>query len=117
MDALLSKKWILEEVKGLAIPKSDITQLPFLQFDKSNVSGNTLCNLISGSYKLDTNGKIVIENLLTTERACAEDSHNDFDMKYLQRINSANSIAIKENKLYISTNEKVELIYKGVEKK
>ncbi|RRJ93382.1 META domain-containing protein [Flavobacterium macacae] len=76
---LSKSSWELAEINGKAINKPDYAKIPELKFDpsESRVSGNSGCNSISGTFKVEED-KITFGPLAQTKMACEGSGENQF---------------------------------------
>lgn len=91
---LLDREW---KLVSPATPSGVAT--PTLRFESDGrVSGNTGCNMTSGSYTT-TGDELSIGPLVTTRRACAEERGNELERTYVGAIESARRFRIVNGEL------------------
>ena len=111
--AALNDIWALEEIEGKAVTASDFgREIPVLEFhqDKGNVIGNTGCNSLGGTYKIE-GSKITFGPMITTKMACPGDG----EQRFLTALNSVNGFRIENLKLYLLNGEAEVLQFKKVD--
>lgn len=71
---LLNGEWVISEVAGENI-KGD--ERPYINFSVSEgrFYGSNGCNIINGDFRIEQGKRIVLENLLSTQRYCADAQH------------------------------------------
>lgn len=76
---LSKSSWELAEINGKPIDKQDFAKIPTLNFDpaESRVSGNSGCNSMSGTFKVEED-KITFGPIMGTKMACEGTGENQF---------------------------------------
>jgi len=76
---LSKSSWELAEINGKPIDKQYFAKTPTLNFDKaeSRVSGNSGCNSMSGTFKVEED-KITFGPIMGTKMACEGSGENQF---------------------------------------
>lgn len=76
---LSTSSWELAEINGKPIKKEDFAKIPVLNFDKTEnrVSGNSGCNSISGSFKVEED-KITFGPVAQTKMFCQGSGEDQF---------------------------------------
>lgn len=76
---LSAGSWELKEINGKSIDKTDFAKIPELNFTKeeNRVSGNSGCNSMSGTYKIEED-KITFGPIAGTKMACEGTGENQF---------------------------------------
>ncbi len=76
---LSTSSWELAEINEKPIDKQDFAKIPTLNFDKteSRVSGNSGCNSMSGTFKVEED-KITFGPIMGTKMACEGTGENQF---------------------------------------
>ena len=76
---LSKSSWELAEINGKPIDKLDYARIPTLSFDaaESRVSGNSGCNSMSGTFKVEED-KITFGPIMGTKMACEGTGENQF---------------------------------------
>ena len=112
---LSDKKWVLESVRGAAVPK--VGQEPFIIFDpvKGSAGGDTSCNAFGGDYKVN-GSRIVITQIISTMRACIEDDRMTIEREFLDGLRSADRFIIDSEKLMLYRRDKLLLTLVGHKK-
>lgn len=79
---LLDRKWILTEINGKAVQKTEsMREMPFLllSWKEERASGFAGCNTIGGRFELGNGNRIRFSELLSTLMACPDmELENDF---------------------------------------
>lgn len=65
---------------------------PVLLLDAGRANGNSGCNLYSATYRLDGN-RLSFEDLVSTERACAEPERNEQEARYYDALGRVERIS------------------------
>jgi heat shock protein HslJ len=109
----LNDIWALEEIEGKAVTVSDFgREIPVLEFHQvdGKVMGNSGCNRLSGTYKVEGN-KITFGPMISTKMACPGDG----EQRFLTALNSVNGFRIENLKLYLLNGEAEALQFKKVD--
>lgn len=96
---MLNDIWALEEIDGMAVTQNDFgREIPVLEFHKvdGKVMGNSGCNRLSGTYKIEGN-KISFGPMISTKIACPGNG----EKRFLDALNTANTFRIENLKLYL----------------
>ncbi|MBA2334671.1 MAG: META domain-containing protein [Blastocatellia bacterium] len=97
---LEDKKWFLESIKGsrTLVPVKDA----FVVFDpnKRSAGGNTGCNVFGGEYSA-TDKTIKITEIISTFRACIEDSRMNVEREFLDGLRDTARYEIRDGRLFL----------------
>lgn len=110
------KRWVLEQIKG----RQTFVPLPraFISFDsrKSSAGGDTSCNSFGSDYSV--NGSSVrITNIISTMRACVEDSSRmSTEREMLAGLREADRYEISGNRLMLYRGRQTLLTFRGESK-
>lgn len=109
------KKWMLESV-GYRKSLVAITGVSTI-FDskKGSVGGNSGCNVYGGNYTLK-GPSIVIDRIISTERACIEDGKMQTERELFDGLRKANRYEIKGGHLFLYKGEELLLTFRGEQK-
>jgi len=113
---LEDKKWMLEAIDGVAVPK--IARTAFVVFDKEKQSagGDSSCNLFGGSYTV-AGDKLKITDVVSTMRACIEDDRMKIEREFLDALQKTNRYEIVREKLMLYQNKRLLLTLEGEDKR
>lgn len=70
-----------------------------LSFEKNEVTGNTGCNLLSGTYRAKPDGTLAFTETEVTERAC---EHMELEAKFLDVLETVRNFEVKQGVLVLS---------------
>lgn len=105
-EMLYKFQWNLTELQGVAFPSSAKAYLLLSPGKANNVTGNTGCNIMKGSFELiETNG-LKFSTFATTKRACMDNAISNMEQKFLDVLNTSSNWIIKDTVLLLS-NEKI----------
>jgi|SRR5687768_13072293 len=106
------RKWVLDAIKG--VPVSRIGRTAFVVFDQSKGSagGNSSCNVFGGSYTA-TGSTLKITDIVSTMRACVEDSRMTIERDFLDGLRTANRYEIARGRLMLYRNARLMLTLNG----
>ena len=109
---LESRKWVLETIGGVEIPK--VKEQAFIVFDpvKKSAGGNSSCNVFGGSYETD-GSKITISETISTMRACVEDERMNIERQFFDALKAVDRYEIKGLKLTLYRANKQLLTFIG----
>lgn len=112
---LEDRKWILDKIRGAAVPK--IGRTAFVVFDagKGSAGGNSSCNVFGGSYSTNRDS-IAITEVISTMRACDEDERMDIERNFFEGLREANRYEISGEKLMLYRNRQLLLTFDGERK-
>ncbi|WGD35617.1 META domain-containing protein [Olleya sp. YS] len=98
----LNGSFVVSKLGESTSVQNDLT----IKFDDATkrVSGFSGCNNFSGSYQIKDK-KIAILNLISTEKACLDDT-NMVESKFLQSLTKANNFKIKNNEIVFLNDSK-----------
>jgi heat shock protein HslJ len=112
---LETRKWTLEAIKGVPVAKIGRTAFLVFDQDKRSAGGNSSCNVFGGSYT--ANGtKLQITDVVSTMRACVEDSRMAIERQFLDGLRNANRYEIKRDRLMLYRNTQLLLTLAGENK-
>jgi heat shock protein HslJ len=105
---LENTRWHLLEIGGQTVKIEEEKQRPYFQLASANrrVEGFGGCNRFQGSYKLEGN-RLSFQNMLSTLRACADDSMNDRERDLLSALDAATTYKLSEGVLELTDGAKV----------
>lgn len=97
-DLLFDRKWILTELNGKPIVKSDdeAAQEAFLQFETGRVFGNSGCNSLTGEFALTMSNIINFDKVASTRMMCADMKVED---AFLEVLSSDLTYTLEDNEL------------------
>ena len=101
--------WQLVELTGSPIaPGASSGDEPFLRFDPDSgrVTGNTGCNLLSGSYTRD-GASLTFGAIITTKRACLDELRNQRERDFLNALERTRTHAVLRDTLTLSGDDGV----------
>jgi heat shock protein HslJ len=109
------RKWILDSVNGVPIPK--VEHVAFIVFDpeKGSAGGDTSCNAYGGDYIVNGD-KISITQVISTMRACVEDERMNIEREFLDGLRIADRFEIKTDRLMFYRRGKLLLAFTGEKK-
>lgn len=112
---LESRKWTLHAIKG--VPVANIGRTAFVVFDqnKGSAGGNSSCNVFGGSYTANAT-RLQITDVVSTMRACVEDSRMAIERQFLDGLRNANRYQIKRDRLMLYRNTRLLLTLAGENK-
>lgn len=111
-SALFGKWWRLKYVKGVTIPTGAEVPTPYIEFNKSNIGGNFICNIIeSSTYFAHEQGKMTITDVTMNPKQCANPDYNKFDQDYRQKLLQVTGWAIENNDLILYAGKEKLLAY------
>ena len=105
------QKWMLESIKDRRT-FAPITGA-FINFDerKHSAGGDTSCNAFGGDYS--TSGtRIRFSNIISTMRACVEDSKMSVDREMLGGLRAANRFEIRDSRLFLYRGQELLLTFR-----
>lgn len=107
------RRWVLEQIKG----RQTLVALPhaFINFDSKKMSagGDTSCNVFGGEFSIDKD-RISIGNIISTMRACVEDSGKmSTEREMLDGLRVADRYEIRANRLYLYHGGEILLTFRG----
>ena len=110
------RKWVLEQIKG----RQTFVPLPyaFINFDaqRRSAGGDSSCNVFGGEYTV-TGDRINIRNIVSTMRACVEDSSKmSTERDMLDGLRTANRFEISGNRLNLYHGRELLLTFRGERK-
>ncbi|MGE3466313.1 MAG: META domain-containing protein [Pyrinomonadaceae bacterium] len=107
-----NNKWVLESIMG----RQTSVPLPyaFIKFDeqKSSAGGNTSCNVFGGSYSVE-DSSIRFTDIISTMRACIEDSSMAVEQDMLAGLRNSNRYEIKDGRLFLYDSMELLLTFRG----
>ena len=111
-----SRRWVLESIKG----RQTFVPLPyaFINFDskKGAAGGDTSCNVFGGDYAA-TGSRIRLSNIITTMRACVEDSAKmSTEREMLEGLRQADRFETRDGRLFLYRGREILLIFRGERK-
>jgi heat shock protein HslJ len=109
----LNDIWALEEINGEAVTQGDFgREIPVLEFHKADgkVMGNSGCNRLSGSYKIEGN-KITFGPMISTKMACPGNG----EQRFMTALNAVNTFRIENLKLYLLNGDAEALQFRKVD--
>lgn len=101
-------EWRLKKIEGEAIN----IETPFIKFDegKNSLGGNGGCNVFGGS--MEKNGKnLKFSQVFSTKMYC--EGTQKIEDQYLSKLEKIDSYEIKNNKLFLKSNDKVLLEFEA----
>lgn len=103
-ENLSSTVWQLSSISGKSVVTTDYPNgLPDVAFAADNkINGHGGCNRYGGTYTLDTEGKLMLSQMISTKMFCegvAEDV-------YMKMLSKANRVKIEGSNLVLYNNEK-----------
>ena len=116
---LINKHWKLVKLNGEKISvnaeKGDIEPFIALQREDNKVYGNTGCNNLMGSFKVESNygeeGEIRFSQIATTRMACRD---INYEQDYLKVLENTDNYSIKNDTLSLKTRNKILAKFIGV---
>jgi heat shock protein HslJ len=112
---LEDKKWVLEQIKG----RQTFVALPyaFVNFDakKGSAGGDSSCNVFGGNYKVE-GASITFSNIISTMRACIEDSKMAVERDMLDGLRDANRYEMRDGRLFLYRGTDLLLTFRGDKK-
>ena len=109
----LNDIWALEEIEGVAVTAKDFgREIPVLEFHMvdGKMMGNSGCNRISGTYRVDGN-TISFGPMISTKMACPGDG----EQRFLTALDKAKTFKIEKLKLYLLEGDTEVLQFKKVD--
>lgn len=109
----LNDIWALEEIDGVAVAVNDFgREIPVLEFHKvdGQVMGNSGCNRLSGSYKIE-GAKISFGPMISTKMACPGNG----EQRFLNALNTVDAFRIENLKLYLLKGDSEVLQFRKVD--
>jgi len=102
---LYGKEWILLELNGKAVLlDTTFPKQPYLIFQQENrVSGNLGCNSFGGNIEVQSNNRIKISEIASTQMACP---NLEVEQTFLETLQNAKSFAVEGNTLMLSNDKK-----------
>lgn len=112
---LENRKWILESIRGRALPKVETEA--FINFDKARggAGGNTSCNVFGGNYTV-SGETFRFSQGISTMRACIEDERMNVERGFLDGLREANRFEIAGRKLNLYRNRVLLLTFRAENK-
>lgn len=114
VDYRLHDIWVLDQLKGKTVTSDDFArELPNMEIDaaKASFMGYAGCNRMFG--KLFSEREILrFTNIGTTEMACIGGNR---EMEFLQALQSTTTYKIENNRLWLSNNYGMQLVFKKVD--
>lgn len=110
---ILNDIWALEEIQGAAVTVNDFgREIPVLEFHMADgkVMGNSGCNQLSGTYRIDGN-EIFFGPMISTKMACMGNG----EQRFLEALNKAKMFKIENLKLYLLDGDVETLQFKKVD--
>jgi len=100
-ENLVNKYWKLTEVMGQAVGSPDGAKEAYITFgaDNARVSGNYGCNDFSGEYELKPGGRIILKQLVATEKMCLE---METETKFKEALNVVDSYTVNGDTLILN---------------
>lgn len=93
---LKGTSWTLKQINNIDIEQPDFARIPELNFDASEekITGNTGCNSIFGTFKIDQN-KITFGPIGSTKMACEGNGESRFNTA----MNTVQTFKLTKNQL------------------
>jgi heat shock protein HslJ len=110
---LLHDIWALEKIEQVSVTQADFgREIPVLEFHVADqkVMGNSGCNQLSGSCKVEGN-KITLGPLMSTKMACPGNG----EQRFLNALHKVNSFRIEGLKLFLLEGGVEKLQFKKVD--
>ncbi len=113
-EMLYQFQWNLTELQGVTVPSAAKAYMLLSPGKVNNVTGNTGCNIMKGSFELiETNG-IKFSPFATTKRACLDNSISNMEQKFLDALSSSSNWIIKDTVLLLSNDKTTLAKLRGV---
>lgn len=113
-EMLYQFQWNLTELQGVTVPSAAKAYMLLSPGKVNNVTGNTGCNIMKGSFELiETNG-IKFSPFATTKRACLDNSISNMEQKFLDALSSSSNWIIKDTVLLLSNEKNIVAKLRGV---
>lgn len=105
--------WALESINGEPFVMDDQTRnYPVIEIytQENRIHGNTGCNTINGTIKIDNN-KINFSKLMVTQMACP----GDLEYRLLSAFEVIDNYKVENLRLYLYEGEKEKLVFRKVD--
>ena len=115
-ESLENTRWKLTELNGEAISVENEKQRPHILLEPANqqVRGFGGCNSFNGAYEIKSD-HVRFRNMLATLRACADQSMNERERKFMAALDAATTFRLKGDILELSDGSKVLARFSGKE--
>ena len=97
---LEDKKWVLEAIGREPVGKLGRSAFVVFDNEKASAGGNSSCNVFGGSYSV-AGSTLQITDVISTMRACIEDSRMDIERKFLDALRETDRYKIEDRRLML----------------